>query len=119
MNDIEVNNINPKYILVEIFKLIIEIQETDKITIVPLENPEKLTIDRTIRLLEKQFNFDYKTSYGSKLPVLAFYAIYQLLLNEISRYNRCKLKELGSHTASDRTSKSSGDIEIFKNSELF
>ncbi len=89
------------------------------IEITPLENPEKLTINKTIELLDKQFNFDYKTSYGSKLPVLAFYAIYNLLINQISRYNQCLLKELGSHTASDKTSKSAGDIEIFKDKELF
>jgi len=119
VNDIEVNKVNPKYILVELFKLIIEIQKVDKIEITPLTNPEKLTINRTIELLDKQFSYDYKTSYGAKLPVLAFYAIYQLLINEISRYQKCQLKELGSHTASDKTSKSAGDIELFKGKELF
>jgi len=119
VNDIEINKINPKYILVELLKLIIEIQKANKITITPLTNPEKLTINRTIELLDKQFNYDYKTSYGSKLPVLAFYAIYQLLIKEISRYQKCKLKALGSHTASDRTSKSAGDIELFKGKKLF
>ncbi len=119
VHSIEIEKIDPKYILVELFKLIIELQEANKIEITPLKNPEKLTINRTIELLDKQFNFDYKTSYGSKLPVLAFYAIYNLLINQISRYNQCQLKELGSHTASDRTSKSAGDIEIFKGKELF
>jgi len=119
IHTIEAEKVNPKYILVELFKLIIELQEANKIEIIPLANPEKLTINKTIELLDKQFNFDYKTSYGSKLPVLAFYAIYNLLLNQISRYNQCQLKELGSHTASDRTSKSAGDIEIFKGKELF
>jgi DNA (cytosine-5)-methyltransferase 1 len=116
---IEVEEVNPRYILVELFKLIIELQEANKITIAPLANPEKLTINRIIKLLDKQFGYDYKTSYGSKLPVLAFYTIYQLLIDEISRYKKCQLKALGSHTASDRTSKSAGDIELFKGKELF
>lgn len=119
VNTIEIGKVNPKYILVELFKLIIELQEVNKVEIVPLQNPEKLSIEKTIELLDKQFNFDYKTSYGSKLPVLAFYAIYNLLINQISRYNQCQLKALGSHTASDRTSKSAGDIEVFKSKELF
>ena len=119
VNDIEVNKINPKYILIELLKLIIEIQKSDKIAIIPLKNSEKLTINKIIELLDKQFKFNYKTSYGSKLPVLAFYAIYQLLIIEISRYKKCQLKKLGSHTASDRTSKSSGDIELFKEENLF
>jgi DNA (cytosine-5)-methyltransferase 1 len=119
VHSIEVEEVNPRYILVELFKLIIELQEANKITIAPLANPEKLTINRIIKLLDKQFDYDYKTSYGSKLPVLAFYAIYQLLIDEISRYKKCQLKALGSHTASDRTSKSAGDIELFKGKELF
>ena len=31
----------------------------------------------------------------------------------VERYKGCNLKDLGSHTASDRTSKTAGDIEIF------
>ena len=61
----------------------------------------------------------YKTHGGSKLPVLAFYAIYQLLIDEIKRYENCTLEDLGSHTASDRTSKSSGDIEILKSKKHY
>jgi len=119
VNEIQVNNINPKFILVELFKQIIKIQEKNKIEIQPLENPDKLTISKIINLFDKQFTFNYKTFGGSKLPVLAFYSIYKIIINEISRYDNCTLKPLGSHTASDRTSKSAGDIEIFNNEELF
>ena len=119
VNEIQVNSINPKFILVELFKQVIRIQEEHKIEIQPLENPDKLTITKIINLFDKQFIFNYKTFGGSKLPVLAFYSIYKIIINEISRYNNCTLKPLGSHTASDRTSKSAGDIEIFNNDELF
>jgi DNA (cytosine-5)-methyltransferase 1 len=44
--------------------------------------------------------------------------MYQIIINEISRYDNCILKDLGSHTASDRSSKSAGDIEIFKENQL-
>ena len=43
----------------------------------------------------------------------------KIIINEITRYNNCTLKALSSHTASDKTSKSAGDIEIFNNNELF
>ena len=119
LDTIEVKNTNPKYILVELLRQIIAIQKANQITIQPLENPEKLTILKTIEILDKQFSFNYKTFSGAKLPVLAFYAIYQILMNEVSRYKKCKLKELGSHTASDRTSKSAGDIELFQDEQLF
>lgn len=116
---IEVEKINPKYILVELFKQIINIQKQNQVVIKPLNNPEKLNISKITYILNKQFSFNYNVSAGSKLPVLAFYAIYQILVDEITRYNNCQLKPLGSHTASDKSSKSAGDIEIFKQQKLF
>lgn len=42
------------------------------------------------------------------------------MIEEVERYKLCTLKKLASHTASDLTSKSAGDIEIFnKNNKLF
>lgn len=70
-------------------------------------------INDIISALEEHFYCKTYTSKGtSKLPVLAIYAIYQLLIKEIGRYKSCTLKPLGSHTASDKTSRSAGDIEI-------
>jgi DNA (cytosine-5)-methyltransferase 1 len=89
------------------------------VEITPLENPESLTIEKIINALDEQFSFNYQIHGGSKLPVIAFYSIYKSLINELSRYKGCELKEMGSHTASDRTSNSSGDIEILKNKNLF
>jgi len=119
IDEIQNNHTNPKYILVELIGLIIKIQIQNTILINPLINPEKLTILSLITILDKQFSSKYDTFGGSKLPVLAFYAIYQLLINEIARYKECDLKPIGSHRASDRTSKSAGDIEIVKNQKLF
>jgi DNA (cytosine-5)-methyltransferase 1 len=89
------------------------------VEIIPLKNPENLTIEKIISALNEQFSFNYKTHGGSKLPVIAFHSIYKSLINELSRYSSCKLQKMGSHTASDRTSKSSGDIEIFKDGKHF
>lgn len=89
------------------------------VAIVPLENSEKLTIENIIKALDEHFRTKYATHGGSKLPVLAFFAIYKSLIKEIGRYKDCSLAEMGSHTASDRTSKSAGDIEIFKKKNLF
>ncbi|MCK5877856.1 MAG: hypothetical protein KAG43_09490, partial [Candidatus Marithrix sp.] len=79
INDIEINKINPKYILVEILKKVITIQNKNKVIITPLNNPEKLTISKIINILNIQFSYNYKTFGGAKLPVLAFYAIYQII----------------------------------------
>ena len=89
------------------------------VEIIPLKNAEKLTIEKIIKALDEHFKTKYVTHGGSKLPVLAFYAIYKSLIKEIGRYSDCSLAEIGSHTASDRTSKTAGDIEIFKKKDLF
>lgn len=97
----------------------IQSKNNSVVTITPLKNPEKLTIENIIKVLDEHFKTTYDTHGGSKLPVLAFFAIYKSLINEIGRYKNCTLAEMGSHTASDRTSKSAGDIEIFKLDNLF
>jgi DNA (cytosine-5)-methyltransferase 1 len=99
---------------------IIENTESNQIKIIKIQNNDKFNIRNILDTLEEHFNFNYKTHGASKLPVLAFYAIYQILLEEIERYKSCSLKKLASHTASDLTSKSAGDIEIFdRNNKLF
>ncbi|WP_288644462.1 DNA methyltransferase [uncultured Helicobacter sp.] len=95
-----------------------EIQK-HKITIVPLDSKDTLSITHIIKFLDSHFQHNYQISGASKLPVLAFYAIYQILIKELKRYENCTLAPLGSHTASDRTSKSAGDIEIFKDKKIY
>ncbi|WP_253274522.1 hypothetical protein [Nostoc sp. PCC 7107] len=106
-------------ILKLLLKLIKSAKDDNLVEIIKLTNPEKLNIKSIFQALDEHFNYNYETFGGSKLPVIAFYAIYQILMREISRYKSCKLGILGSHTASDRTSKTAGDIEIFdKNNHL-
>ena len=97
----------------------ISFRDKNHIAIKKISNGDELPIAAIICLLEEHFTENYKTHGGSKLPVLAFYAIYKTLIIELGRYKDCKLLPLGSHTASDRTSKSSGDIEIAKNGKIF
>lgn len=119
IDEVETKNKNPKYILAKLLIKIIEIQKENEIEITPLENSDKVTILNLISLLDRQFSYNYKAFGGSKLPVLAFYSIYQILIKELSRYKNSTLQTLSSHTTSDRTSNSAGDIEIFKDDELF
>lgn len=85
------------------------------VAITPLENPEKLTIEKIISALNEHFLFHYGTHNGAKLPVLAFHSIYTILTREIARYKNCSVAPLSSLTACDRTNKASGDIEVFNN----
>ncbi len=106
----------PKKIILNLFHLIHKKVAENKVEITPLANPEKLNINDTIDILEQHFSFNYETHGGSKLSVIAFYAIFQNIITEMERYHGCRLGNLGSHTASDLTSRTAGDIEVY-NSE--
>ncbi len=93
--------------------------DENKIEIKPLKNSDTISIDQIIKILEVHFSTSYHVAGGAKLPVLAFHAMYQMLVIEAKRYDGCILNDLSSHTASDRTSKTAGDIEIFKNDFLY
>ncbi len=116
---IETNPQQAEVILTLLFHQVNQIIQTQKIKILKIDNPEPFDINTLSSCLENHFSFNYQTRGASKLPVLALYAIYQRLIIEVERYKYCTLKPLGSHTASDLTSGSAGDIEIFdKNKQL-
>ncbi|MEG2869541.1 MAG: DNA cytosine methyltransferase [Terrisporobacter sp.] len=102
-----------------VFYYAIKKQDENKVDIVPLDNPEKITISNIIDILTEHFLTNYHTTGGAKLPVIAYQAMYSILVKELPRYSGCKLKELGSHTASDRTSNAAGDIEVIKDNKVF
>lgn len=116
---VESNPQNAKNILRLLLYEAIQAKNRSIVPIIKLANPENITIQTLIDALTIHFETNYKIHGGSKLPVIAFYAIYKILINEIKRYENCTLQNLGSHTASDKTSKSSGDIEILKNKTNF
>lgn len=91
---------------------VIEVQQQSRVDITQLANPETLNILAVTSCLEEYFFAKYEGRGAAKLPVLAIYALYKSLINEVKRYEKCTLETLGSHTASDLTSKSAGDIEI-------
>ena len=94
-------------------------KKSNHIRIKKISNTDEVMISTIITILEKHFTEKYYTHSGSKLPVLAFYAIYKSLISEVGRYKNCTLAPLGSHTASDRTSKSAGDIQVKKGKQIF
>ena len=102
-----------------LLKKSIQIREDNKVEIIKINNPDHVSIDKLMSVLMDYMKSQYSVSGGSKIPVIIFYSIYQILINELKRYDNCTLKELGFHTTCDKTSKSSGDIEIYKGSTLF
>lgn len=97
----------------------IKAREANKIAITKIETDDTITISSITRILDEHFNHKYGIHGGSKLPVLAFYAMYTILVNELIRFEGCNLEPLGSHTASDRTSKAAGDIQVTKGGNIY
>lgn len=83
------------------------------ITINKLTTTETISIQAIIYSLETHFNYRYETSGAAKLPMIAFHSIYQILIKEIQKFSGCYIPNIGSYTASDRTSKTAGDLEVF------
>jgi len=96
----------------------IQHRENNRVEIQRIEGGD-VQIINIVMLLEEHFTKNYSTHGGSKLPVIAFYAVYSMLVPEMGRYKGAELLKLGSHTASDRTSKSAGDIEVEKDGHIF
>jgi DNA (cytosine-5)-methyltransferase 1 len=99
-----------------LLKLVIEISKQETINIPKIADSRRseIKINDIISALNEHFYCKTYTAKGrSKLPVIAIYAVYELIAKEVSRYQNCTLKPLGSHTASDKTSKSAGDIEVY------
>ena len=102
-----------------LLKTVDEVVKEYRVNITPLDNPENISISSIMPALEEHFLCKYATHNAAKLPVLAFHSIYTILITEIERYKNCKLATLSSLTACDRTNKTSGDIEIFKDNKVF
>jgi DNA (cytosine-5)-methyltransferase 1 len=79
---------------------------------IDLAKPTDLPIDRIIDLLTNHFYSNYTAEGASRLPVLALYAAYQCLINEMQRFDGKTLLELESHTSADSRSGRIGDIDI-------
>ncbi len=75
--------------------------------------PKIQDVLQIVHLFQAHFFYKYKDSKGaSRLPVLALYAIYTVLLEELRRYEGKELKPLEAHSAADAQTGAIGDIEI-------
>lgn len=115
LNDIEENKANPENYLIALFILLArEIIRSNSLLSKHKLNFQKknLTINLIIENLKEHFFTKYKNAGASRLPVIAIYSIYEILLGDIVRYKGKKLLPLKSHVASDIKAKEIGDVEI-------
>lgn len=88
----------------------LQLREASKVL---LAVPRIQDVLQITKLFETHFFYKYRDSKGaSRLPVLALYAIYTVLLDELNRFNGKHLKDLEAHSAADAQTGAIGDIEI-------
>lgn len=121
LNDIEENKADPKKYLQTIFSALIALMKESQINfdfLKEAQHTETVTIDKIVDLLRRHFSHNYGVAGASRLPVLAVYSAYEMLM-EIQRYEDKTLAPLKSHTAADTKSHGIGDIEVRHDNRFF
>lgn len=109
VHEVEDNGRNPENMLLYIFTKLLAIRDSKA---VKLPRPVNLTIEEIIDKLNRHFSFVYYSSGKSRLPVLAVYALYKILVREFKRYVGKNLLELLPHESPDERTGMLGDIQI-------
>ncbi|WP_027003656.1 hypothetical protein [Hugenholtzia roseola] len=108
---IEEEKANPKDYLNYIFAKLIALSEKDKVLFERAKAHSKKVATLNIHLIIKMLEAHFKTEQSSRLPVVAIYAIYEILLPKFARYKNKRLLPLEVHTSSDKHG--FGDIEVY------
>lgn len=100
--------------LVAFMGLMLETTSKDDALFTKVQVTSGVTIAKIIDALSLHIRHDYgKGVVGTaRLPVLAIYSVYNLLMPDVKRYSGKFLAPLESHTSPDSRSKSLGDIDV-------
>ena len=128
LHDIEENQADPKKYLRAIFISLINLMARSQVNLSLFEKTngdsiqpsqsDTITIENIVNLLKYHFSYNYRVSGASRLPVLAVFSAYEVLMS-IERYEGKMLSPLKSHTTSDTKSGGIGDIEVLDENEDF
>ena len=89
---------------------------------IPLSIPKTKDISLIVDVLKRHFFNKYRASKGaSRLPVLALYSVYAVMVKELDRFSGKTLMVLQEHSAADAQTGAVGDIEVMDDStgEIF
>ena len=80
--------------------------------LIRLARPNNLPIKTIADYVGEHFCSKYKSSGAARLPVLAIYAAYECLIDELKRFSGKQLLPIESHTSADARSGRVGDIDV-------
>ncbi len=110
---IEQNKQNPEIYLQYIFAKLIQLSEKEAILFNIIEKESREINLLNIHLVLEMLREHFAIELSSRLPVVAVYSIYEILLPKVERFKNKKLLPLQVHTSSDKHG--FGDIEIYDN----
>lgn len=108
---VELNKRNPKHYLNYLFAKLILLSKQDELLFQAAEKQTSEIRILNIRLILEMLHRHFETKLSSRLPVIAIYSIYEMLLPNVERYKDKTLLPLQVHTSSDKHG--FGDIEIY------
>jgi DNA (cytosine-5)-methyltransferase 1 len=110
---IEIKNRNPQEYLIYLFYKLIELSIKDNLIFQSVEKTKGTVFDLNISIIIEMLQKHFSEKLSSRLPVIAIYSIYEILIPNAKRYSNKKLLPLQFHTSSDKHG--FGDIEIYDN----
>jgi DNA (cytosine-5)-methyltransferase 1 len=111
LDNVEKGKATPDIYLLAFFVSLIELSKNDEQIFEIAKNQDLKISTLNINIIIEMLNRHFLNKLGSRLPVIAIYSIYEMLMPVLSRYNNKKLIDLEVHTSSDKHS--FGDIEIY------
>lgn len=103
-----------KACLEEVFRHLVSFREQSQD--IALSRPKNQSVEAVVSLVGKLW--DRSTSGRSRIPVIAVFAAYQCLVDELDRYKNHQLLPLLAHNAPDQKTGRTGDIDLKHNSKI-
>lgn len=109
VNAVELGGVGTAFnVVVTLLERLIRIRNADKVV---LTRPKDLPIHLVRTLIERHISKRYRTN-GPRLPQLALYAVYKVMIRTVGRYEGQTLEQLGRMKSADRKSGTIGDVVV-------
>lgn len=114
LNSVQTDKSLAPKLLVALMGLMLEETAKDDALFTKVQVTSGMTIAKIINAISLHIRHDYDKGVTgtARLPVLAIYSVYNLLMPDVKRYSKKILMPLESHTSPDSHSKSLGDIDV-------
>jgi len=108
LHTVEEREGNARTLLRALFVLIVRRFTELQRKVVPLSSRDAVAVQEVVAAVDAHFS----SSKASRLPVIAMYSAYELLIQHVGRYAGKALAPLLSHTTADRRTDNVGDIQV-------